>query len=68
MPQNIGVSNFSAQTVMDILRWAKIKPAVNQIELHPYNVQQALVDFCLSKGVSRLRGNAPKDGPTKYLR
>ena len=32
----IGVSNFSAAELTALLAHAKIKPAVNQVELHPY--------------------------------
>ncbi|MBP9761014.1 MAG: aldo/keto reductase [Candidatus Magasanikbacteria bacterium] len=42
----IGVANFTAPMLFEILSFATIPPAVNQIELHPYNQQQGLVDFC----------------------
>lgn len=42
----IGVSNFTAPMLVDLLTYAKIVPAVNQIELHPYNQQTNLVEFC----------------------
>lgn len=32
----IGISNFNVQFTLDILTYAEIKPAVNQLELHPY--------------------------------
>lgn len=41
----IGVSNFTAPMLVDLLSYARIPPAVNQIELHPYNQQTALVEF-----------------------
>jgi diketogulonate reductase-like aldo/keto reductase len=34
--RDIGVSNFSAILLMDVLSYAKIKPAVLHIEVHPY--------------------------------
>lgn len=40
---SIGVANFNAQLVYDLLRSAKIHPAVNQIEHHPYLVQPNLI-------------------------
>jgi len=42
----IGVSNFTAPMLVDLLTYAKIVPAMNQIELHPYNAQQRMVDYC----------------------
>ncbi|XP_019629581.1 PREDICTED: aldose reductase-like [Branchiostoma belcheri] len=47
----IGVSNFNPQQLERVLQDCRIKPAVNQVELHPYLVQQQLVDYCKSKGV-----------------
>jgi len=44
--KSIGISNFSESHIKDILSIAKIKPAVNQIELHPYLTQQKLLRFC----------------------
>ena len=34
--KNIGLSNFNCQGIRDVLSYAKIKPAVLQVELHPY--------------------------------
>jgi alcohol dehydrogenase (NADP+) len=44
--KSIGVSNFTTMMLVDLFSYAKIKPTVNQIEIHPYNSQQELVDFC----------------------
>src|SRR3989338_5214462 len=46
MVRAIGVANFTGAMLVDLLSYAKIKPAVNQIELHPYNQQARLVEFC----------------------
>ena len=35
----IGISNFHPDRVMDLMIHNKIKPAVNQIEIHPFNQQ-----------------------------
>lgn len=48
----IGVSNFSCQSLMDLLKYCKTPPAVNQVELHPYNVQSQLLTFCKSRGIT----------------
>ncbi|KAG9087623.1 hypothetical protein FS749_002793, partial [Ceratobasidium sp. UAMH 11750] len=47
----IGVSNFSELKLNEILPTAKVVPAVNQVELHPYNPQLKLAKFCESKGI-----------------
>eukprot|EP00884_Botryococcus_braunii_P023108 jgi/Botrbrau1/9481/Bobra.0252s0099.1 len=47
----IGVSNFNLSQVEDLLSWSKIKPVVNQVELHPLLAQRKLVGSCLRKGV-----------------
>ena len=35
MVKNIGVSNFAGSLIMDLMTFAKISPAVLQIEMHP---------------------------------
>jgi len=47
----IGVSNFLKHHLEDVLQDAQIIPMVNQMEFHPYVVQQDLIDFCASKGI-----------------
>lgn len=47
----IGVSNFMQHHLEDVLTNAEIVPMVNQMEFHPYLVQQDLVNFCKSKGI-----------------
>ena len=50
--KSIGVSNFTVMMLVDLLNYAKVKPVVNQIELHPYNSQVELVDFCHSQNIA----------------
>ncbi|PPQ88567.1 hypothetical protein CVT25_009947 [Psilocybe cyanescens] len=47
----IGVSNFSVKTLEQLFTTAKIVPAVNQVELHPYLAQNDLRDHCTRKGI-----------------
>lgn len=47
----IGVSNFSSKQLTDLLSYAKIVPAVNQVEISPYLQQPGLIRFCESKGI-----------------
>ncbi|XP_013195236.2 aldo-keto reductase family 1 member B1 [Amyelois transitella] len=49
--KSIGVSNFNKRQLERVLQAAKIKPAVQQIEVHPYLNQQQMFDFCRSQGI-----------------
>jgi len=44
--RNIGVSNFSRSKIEKLLDTATIRPAVNQVESHPYLAQQDLLQWC----------------------
>ncbi|KAL4488973.1 hypothetical protein ABPG72_005760 [Tetrahymena utriculariae] len=44
--KSLGVSNFNTQSLIDLLSYANVKPVVNQIELHVFNQQTRLVEFC----------------------
>ena len=50
--KNIGVCNMGALMLRDVLNYAEIKPAVLQVEMHPYLTQDKLFKFCRSRGVS----------------
>lgn len=47
--KHIGVSNFSVKKMKDLLTYARIKPAVNQIEVHPYFRNDYNIDWCRSQ-------------------
>ena len=47
----IGVSNFMQHHLEDLLGSANVVPMVNQMEFHPYLVQQSLLDYCRSKSI-----------------
>lgn len=49
--RSIGVSNFMQPHLEDLLTGAEVVPMVNQMEFHPYVVQQDLIDFCSNKGI-----------------
>lgn len=49
--KSIGVANFTAPMIVDLLSYAKIKPVMNQIEIHPYNSQEELVNYCHKKDI-----------------
>ncbi|MDH3771055.1 MAG: aldo/keto reductase, partial [Nitrospirota bacterium] len=49
--RHIGVSNFSVNKLKGLLNGARLKPEMNQIELHPYLQQPAMLEFCYKNGV-----------------
>lgn len=51
LTRHLGVSNFSAKKIRELLPHCKIKPEVNQVELHPLLQQPALVAYCASEGI-----------------
>lgn len=50
--KSIGISNFTIKQTCEILDIAKVTPAVNQIELHPYFTQKKLKEFSQNKGIA----------------
>lgn len=51
LAKTIGVSNFSIKKLKGLVANSKIKPAINQIELHPYFQQDAMVDYCHANNI-----------------
>ncbi|KAJ1920661.1 hypothetical protein H4219_001220 [Mycoemilia scoparia] len=49
--KSIGVSNFTIQILEKMLPQCRIKPVVNQVELHPYLPQHELVKYCQDNGI-----------------
>uniref|UniRef100_A0A452H4G3 NADP-dependent oxidoreductase domain-containing protein n=1 Tax=Gopherus agassizii TaxID=38772 RepID=A0A452H4G3_9SAUR len=49
--KSVGVSNFKISQLERLLSVCRIKPAANQVELHPYLTQPELVEYCKSKGI-----------------
>ncbi|KAK7433396.1 hypothetical protein QQZ08_000336 [Neonectria magnoliae] len=50
--KSIGVSNFGASHIESLLENARVIPAVNQVEVHPFCQRQALVDLCNENGIA----------------
>jgi alcohol dehydrogenase (NADP+) len=44
--RHLGASNMSAKKLAEIIPGTRIKPAVNQVESHPFLAQSKLLDFC----------------------
>ena len=49
--RHIGVSNFNVPKLDSLLDNARIKPEMNQIEMHPYLQQPKMYDFARERGV-----------------
>ena len=47
----IGLSNFSADQIKEILAVCEVKPAVLQTEVHPYSQEKELKQFLQSEGI-----------------
>lgn len=47
----IGVSNFNIHHLEDLMGECRIKPMVNQVELHPLLTQKKLLAFCRKEGI-----------------
>ncbi|KAF8677196.1 hypothetical protein HU200_046672 [Digitaria exilis] len=61
--RSIGISNYDIFLTRDCLAYAKIKPAVNQIETHPYFQRDSLVKFCQKHGIC-VTAHTPLGGST----
>lgn len=47
----IGLSNFNPHHIEDLMKYAKIKPVINQIEIHPYMTQFGPSGFTFKNGI-----------------
>ncbi|XP_020268027.1 aldo-keto reductase family 4 member C9-like [Asparagus officinalis] len=63
----IGVSNFSTKKLQDLLKFAKVAPAVNQVECHPVWQQPGLHNFCKSTGI-HLSAYSPLGSPGSWIK
>ena len=50
--KNIGVSNFNVSKLKEMKNYAKISPAVNQVESHPFLTQNNLIEYCFDNGIA----------------
>lgn len=47
----IGISNFYIDRMVDLASFARVKPAVNQIEIHPHNQQIEVLEWHKKYGI-----------------
>ena len=62
--RHIGTSNMTIPKLSMVLRDARIKPAVNEMELHPCFQQGELFQFCLDHGIVPI-GYSPVGSPER---
>jgi diketogulonate reductase-like aldo/keto reductase len=63
--KHIGVCNFNCALLRDLLSYARTRPEVLQVELHPYLAQEKLLRFCREAGIA-VTGFSPL-GALSYL-
>lgn len=62
--RHIGTSNMTIPKLKLVLHDARIKPACNEMELHPHFQQQDFFDFCIENNVQPI-GFCPIGSPTR---
>jgi alcohol dehydrogenase (NADP+) len=62
--RHIGTSNMTIAKLKLLLRDAKIKPAANEMELHPHFQQPEFFKFCIENQIAPI-GFAPIGSPTR---
>jgi diketogulonate reductase-like aldo/keto reductase len=50
-PRSIRVSNWKISDLEAMLKYAEIKPAINQVEIHPFLPNTELVQCCFSHNI-----------------
>lgn len=50
--RHIGICNFGTSLLRDLLSYARIRPAVLQVESHPYLTQDKLLRYCLQEKIA----------------
>jgi len=65
LAKNIGISNFSGGLIIDLLRSARIRPAVLQVEHHPYLQQKELFKFAKLENIAVTAYSS--FGPQSYI-
>jgi len=50
--KSVGISNFRAKDIEEVVSFGLVKPSVNQIEYHPYLQQDGIVEECKKHGIT----------------
>lgn len=50
--KHVGISNFCISLIRDLLSYADIRPAVLQVESHPYLAQEKLMRYCRQEALA----------------
>jgi len=64
----LGLANFSVPAVERLMKVAKVKPAVNEVELHPLLAQRKLVGVCRRYGLLVVAHTSLANGDDKLLK
>ena len=48
----VGVSNYTIRHLEEMKQYAKIPPAVNQVEFHPFLYQEELLNYCKQNNIA----------------
>jgi diketogulonate reductase-like aldo/keto reductase len=51
LARSIGVSNWTISGLKELLKHAKTKPSVNQVEIHPFLPNIKLLEYCTSQDI-----------------
>lgn len=62
--RNIGTSNMTVSKLAAVFADASVKPAANEMELHPYFQQPPLFDLCVELGIVPI-GYSPIGSPSR---
>lgn len=50
--KSIGVSNYSVELLQEMKEYAGVVAAVNQVEFHPFDYKNELMDYCHENGIA----------------
>lgn len=59
--RQIGISNYNARHLLELLDYAKLRPSASQFEVHPFNSRSELVKLCQQEGI-RVNAYSPLGG------